>query len=173
MYNNENKENVKLQNLYTSNETLEKRLFDIGKVLNVKIDSTIIYYRGKNDNVTINDVLNGKDKLVLHIRPDFCNTCIIEAIEKIEKANQKFGIDNVIVLIQSDYYRQLIQTKSDYGIKNNAFGYKNNELFKNLRFVNSPSFFVIKKNFYISNFFIPIEYNSDITYDYFDQISLR
>jgi|GEM_PF-2646937 len=151
-------------------ESLENRLFETSKNLQLKINDSVAFYTEDEKSISLSEILNGRPKLFLFIKPDFCNTCIVDAIDKINMWTPKFGPQNVVVLIETKYYNQFIRTRSDFGISNPTYGLRTGELFINFRYLNAPTYFIVRDNYYMSDFFIPLPNFPEITDNYFNQI---
>ncbi|WP_147677886.1 redoxin domain-containing protein [Algibacter pacificus] len=168
----------------TSNDNITSLENDFNKLIThykffeVKNDNTIIkdftLYDENNNTLNISDLLIGK-KLIFRFAEINCNVCIVNEFENIKKHINNYELSPKDLIIISSYqnpnslhiFKRLNKLNEFhiYNLKNNVL--KNIELDS----LNIPYFFVLDKNFIISNSFIPIKGANNRTSNYLKNIT--
>jgi hypothetical protein len=157
--------------LLVKEEVLTDRLIEVGNILRVKKNDSIIYFSRSKTYLDFQDVIKSLPKLVLIIDPNSCNTCVIEALDFLNLFNSKFGKDNALVFVKTESQILLKRTEIDYGISNTTVGYHNGELFPFSHDMQRPYFVILLPNGYTFAFFFSIDNYPEITEKYI--LSLR
>ncbi|WP_203257020.1 hypothetical protein [Hyunsoonleella ulvae] len=114
-----------------------------------------------------------ESKLVLYISSNQCNSCINDAVNKVEtylKTHPKF---KYVIISKGFSLRELKLMQTDRNIGAEIYALTDIELsfFNKMDEVQYPYYFVVNKNLEVSNVFFPIKSSSILEDRYFTKIS--
>lgn len=111
--------------------------------------------------------------LVLYISSNQCNSCINDAIDKVETYLKKHPEFKYVIISKGFSLRELKLMQVDRNINAQIYALSNKEFafFNKTDQVHYPYYFVVNKNLEVSNIFFPMKSSSIIEDRYFKQIS--
>ncbi|GAL68875.1 hypothetical protein [Jejuia pallidilutea] len=114
-----------------------------------------------------------ESKLVLYISSNQCDSCINDAIDKVETYLKKHPEFKYVIISKGFSLRELKLMQTDRNINADIYALTNIELsfFNKMDEVHYPYYFVVNKNLEVSNIFFPIKSSSILEDRYFKQIN--
>lgn len=111
--------------------------------------------------------------LVLFISSSQCNSCINDAIDKVEAYLKEHPEFKYVIISKGFSLRELKLMQVDRNINAQIYALSNKEFafFNKTDQVHYPYYFVVNKNLEVSNIFFPMKSSSIIEDRYFKQIS--
>lgn len=111
--------------------------------------------------------------LVLYINSNQCDSCINDAINKVETYLKKHPEFKYVIISKGFSLRELKLMQVDRNIGAEIYSLANIELsfFNKMDEVQYPYYFIVNKNLEVSNIFFPIKSSSVLEDRYFKQIS--
>ena len=123
------------------------------------------------DSKYLSDIISNTT-LVLYINSNQCNSCIIDAIDKIESYLKNEPDMEYIIFSSGFSLRELKLKKRDNNLKVSIYSLNNrkNSFFNKMDEVGFPYYFTLNSNLEISNIFFPLKSSTDLEEKYFKSI---
>lgn len=111
--------------------------------------------------------------IVLYINSNQCDSCINDAIDKVEKYLKKHPEFNYIIISKGFNLRELKLMRANRNIHAEIYSLINNKIafFNRMDEVQYPYYFLVNKSLEVSNVFFPIKSSSTLEDRYFKQVS--
>lgn len=113
--------------------------------------------------------------LVLYISSNQCDSCINDAIDKVETYLKKHPEFKYVIISKGFNLRELKLMRVDRNIRAEIYSLTNIELsfFNKMNEVQYPYYFVVNKNLEVSNVFFPMKSSSILEDRYFKQFEFK
>ncbi|TWO31561.1 hypothetical protein E1J38_013100 [Seonamhaeicola sediminis] len=114
-----------------------------------------------------------KLNLVLYINSNQCDSCINDAIDKVENYLKKHPEFKYVIISKDFNLRELKLMQTNRNISTEIYSLTNTELsfFNKMDEVQYPYYFTVNSNLEVSNIFFPIKSSSILEVRYFEQLS--
>ena len=125
------------------------------------------------DSKYLTNIVSNTTTLVLYINSNQCNSCIIDAIDKIENYLKTKPKMEYIIFSSGFSLRELKLKKRDYNLKGSIYSLGNEKLsfFNKMEEANFPYYFTINSDLEFSNVFFPFKSSSELEKKYFKLIT--
>lgn len=127
-------------------------------------------FNENGDEIMLKSLAGNSSKFVLRYSELHCSSCVEKQVALFNKVINVIGEDNVLILSSYTNNRDLLLFKRMNQIKLPVYNIKDADLGIPAEGANSPIFFVLSKNLKISNVFLPLEYDPDLTQQYHEKI---
>jgi hypothetical protein len=138
------------------------------------IDNDIRLIAPDESNYYLQNLIGSQPKLIYRITDKSCDVCYDKITEKLKKASDVFGRENIIVILPIKELRKTISAFKEQEIKAKIFAVTEElALGVPLESSTSPFFFILTNDFRVSSLFIPHKNGADITEEYLNEMSQK
>lgn len=118
----------------------------------------------------IKDISSNTMQLVFRFNEFTCKSCLFEEFSKLDSISNIIGHNNIIILGAYESDKDLFIVKRLLRMKHHIYNVKMGDFDCSIDSCNVPYMFIMDKDYYANNIFIPLKVNNKLTDEYYKTI---
>ncbi|NQU80907.1 MAG: hypothetical protein HQ543_05260 [Bacteroidetes bacterium] len=161
---------VKIENLKVYNKLLNELIYNQIQNEGMILENKEYFDTTLTKSISLINLVGYSSKFVLVLTNAGCSPCNASILRSFANVSKKMGVDNTIIFVSIDNYKELIALLSKLGIKLPISIYSYKSIIPQLDAQPHPYCMIIKSDLIIEKFFIPTKVIPVITDYYFNSI---
>jgi hypothetical protein len=140
------------------NNSSSVQVLDLAKTVNgISINKNVVLITEEGDKVTIGDIINGENKIMLKYNKLNCSVCNDEEIKNIKKELSKTNTEKIILISKYDELKELVIFKRVNNLHIPVYNLSEGMFLSPIDKKNYTYYFTIDSSLIIKDCFIPIQ----------------
>lgn len=140
------------------NNSSSVQVLDLAKTVNgISIKKNVVLITEEGDKVTIGDIINGENKIMLKYNKLNCSVCNDEEIKNIKKELSKTNTEKIILISKYDELKELVIFKRVNNLHIPVYNLSEGMFLSPIDKKNYTYYFTIDSSLIIKDCFIPIQ----------------
>ncbi|MBU1097491.1 MAG: hypothetical protein KKB34_13505 [Bacteroidetes bacterium] len=140
------------------NNSFSVQVLDLAKTVNgISINKNVVLITEEGDKVTIGDIINGENKIMLKYNKLNCSVCNDEEIKNIKKEFSKTNTEKIILISKYDELKELVIFKRVNNLHIPVYNLPEGMFLSPIDKKNYTYYFTTDSSLIIKDCFIPIQ----------------